>query len=82
MDVLMTKHKITRSSQAFDLLRVASQNTNRKLADVATEVGGTGTLDLPGQTADRRAASRRVREPETPAADDDLENHGQAAAAF
>ena len=33
MGVLMTQYKITRS-QAFDLLRVASQNTNRKLVDI------------------------------------------------
>ncbi len=29
-------------------LRVASQNANRKLSDIATEVGDTGMLDLPG----------------------------------
>ena len=43
--VLMTKHNLTRD-QAFDLLRVASQNTNRKLSDIAVEVGDTGHLDL------------------------------------
>jgi len=48
MGVLMNRYKITRT-QAFDLLRVASQNTNRKLAHIAVEVGDTGTLDLPGQ---------------------------------
>jgi hypothetical protein len=58
MGVLMSQHKITRS-QAFDLLRVASQNTNRKLADIAVEVGDTGALNLPGQAAeDRRSAGR------------------------
>jgi AmiR/NasT family two-component response regulator len=34
--------------QAFDLLRIASQKTHRKLADVAGEVARTGTLELPG----------------------------------
>jgi hypothetical protein len=41
--VLMTRHHLTRE-QAFDLLRIASQNTNRKLHDIALEVGDTGTL--------------------------------------
>jgi hypothetical protein len=47
--VLMARYRLTRQ-QAFDVLRVASQNTNRKLIDVATEVGDTGTspLDLEG----------------------------------
>lgn len=43
--VLMTTHKVT-DEQAFDLLRIASQNTNRKLADVASDVVETGTLDV------------------------------------
>lgn len=43
--VLMNRHGLTRQ-QAFDLLRISSQNTNRKLADVAAAVGDTGQLDL------------------------------------
>lgn len=43
--VLMTLHKVTRN-QAFDLLRVASQNTHRKLADIARDVIETGSLEL------------------------------------
>jgi hypothetical protein len=31
-------------SQAFDLLRIVSQSTNRKLAELALEVGETGIL--------------------------------------
>jgi hypothetical protein len=46
MGVLMAQHKITRS-QAFDLLRITSQHTHRKLADIAVEVADTGTLELP-----------------------------------
>jgi transcriptional regulator with GAF, ATPase, and Fis domain len=67
MGVLMTEHKITRS-QAFDLLRIASQNTNRRLADIAVEVGDTGTLDLPGQPHPRRITARTPQraEPTTP----------------
>ena len=61
MGVLMNQHKITRK-EAFDLLRVASQHTNRKLADLATEVADSGTLDLPGQTA----ANRRRNSAPTP----------------
>lgn len=46
MGVLMATMKLTRE-QAFDLLRIASQNTNRKLRDVARDVGDTGSLELP-----------------------------------
>ena len=53
MGVLMNQYKITRN-QAFDLLRVASQNTNRKLAQVAADVGDTGALNLPGQASPLR----------------------------
>ena len=52
MGVLMQQHGITRE-QAFDLLRVASQDSNRKLADVATDVADTGVL-----TIRRRAGTR------------------------
>jgi ANTAR domain/GAF domain len=45
MGVLMATYKITRE-QAFSLLRVVSQNSNRKLHDVAADVAETGTLDL------------------------------------
>lgn len=44
--ILMANHKLTRE-QAFDLLRIASQNTNRKIADIAVEVGDTGVLPYP-----------------------------------
>ena len=37
----MAHHQLTRD-QAFDLLRLASQRTNRKLADIAREVAETG----------------------------------------
>ncbi|TQM57928.1 GAF and ANTAR domain-containing protein [Humibacillus xanthopallidus] len=43
--VLMGQHKLTRD-QAFDLLRIASQNTNRKLRDVALDVIDTGDVDV------------------------------------
>jgi hypothetical protein len=46
MGVLMAQQKITRE-QAFDLLRIASQHTHRKLFDIAVEVADTGTLELP-----------------------------------
>jgi hypothetical protein len=44
--IVMASHKLTQA-QAFDLLRVASQHGHRKLADVATEIVETGTLELP-----------------------------------
>lgn len=43
--VLMTRHQLSRE-QAFDALRIASQNTNRKLRDIAQDVGDTGILSL------------------------------------
>ncbi len=57
MGVLMATHKFTRE-QAFDLLRIASQKTNRKLAEVATDVVDTGVLDLPGDTGKRNGRPR------------------------
>ena len=45
MGILMSQHQFTRQ-QAFDVLRVASQNSNRKLADIAAEVADTGTLTI------------------------------------
>ncbi len=46
MGILMNAHKVTRQ-QAFDLLRVASQHSHRKLRDIADTVAETGVLDLP-----------------------------------
>ena len=45
MGILMHQHHFTRQD-AFDVLRVASQNSNRKLAQVASEVADTGTLTI------------------------------------
>ena len=44
--VLMSNYKITQA-EAFDLLRMASQHTHRKLVDVAYGVTETGMLELP-----------------------------------
>lgn len=41
--VLMAQYKVTRE-QGFDLLRIASQQTNRKLAELAVDVVDTGAL--------------------------------------
>lgn len=43
MGVLVERHRLT-PEQAFDVLRTTSQNTNRKLADVASELALTGEL--------------------------------------
>ncbi|WP_386050941.1 ANTAR domain-containing protein [Terrabacter terrigena] len=43
--VLMAQHRLTRE-QSFDLLRIASQNTNRKLNEVALDVIDTGAVDI------------------------------------
>jgi hypothetical protein len=45
MGILMQQHQFSRQ-EAFDVLKVASQNSNRKLADIATEVADTGTLTI------------------------------------
>jgi hypothetical protein len=41
--ILMSQHKLTQT-QAFDLLRVTSQHSNRKVRDIAEQVEHTGTL--------------------------------------
>jgi ANTAR domain-containing protein len=43
LGILMNEHKIPRA-KAFDLLKTRSQNSNRKLRDVASSVVETGTL--------------------------------------
>ncbi len=43
--IVMARYVVTQE-QAFDLLRIASQNTNRKLVDIAREVTETGTLEV------------------------------------
>jgi len=53
MGVLMTQHKVTRDD-AFNLLRVSSQHTGRKLHLVAAEVADTGALPLPERTRPTR----------------------------
>ena len=45
MGILMHRHRLDRD-QAFAVLRVASQDSNRKLADVASEVADTGILEI------------------------------------
>lgn len=45
MGVLMSREHVTKQ-QAFDLLRIASQHTHRKLADIAMDVAETGMLEF------------------------------------
>jgi hypothetical protein len=45
--ILMARHLVSQA-EAFDLLRVASQHTHRKLADIALDVIDTGILEYPG----------------------------------
>ena len=44
--VLTARHLMTQQ-QAFDLLRMASQRTHRKLRDVARDVAETGDITFP-----------------------------------
>jgi hypothetical protein len=57
----MATHKVT-DKLAFDMLRIASQNTNRKLRHVAADVIERGTLDVvpPLREASRSSASGRL----------------------
>ena len=48
--VLMHEHRLSRD-QAFDVLRAASQDSNRKLRDIAQDVVDTGTLTIRGWPA-------------------------------
>ena len=59
--VLMYKERMTRA-QAFDVLRVASQNTNRKLTDVAAEVARTGALAIDRQPPARHPSAQTARD--------------------
>jgi GAF domain-containing protein len=43
MGILMNASKLTRD-QAFDLLRIASQHTHRKLSEIAVDIAETGQL--------------------------------------
>lgn len=43
MGILIAQHNVSRD-QSFDLLRIASQHTHRKLAEIAAEVAETGAL--------------------------------------
>jgi len=47
MGVLMATYKVTRD-EAFDLLRITSQRSNRKLVDIAAEVNRAGGLTESG----------------------------------
>jgi hypothetical protein len=51
--ILMSSHHLT-AQQGFDLLRGVSQQTHRKLRDIAEDVTQTGTLEIPDKTAVRR----------------------------
>ncbi len=45
MGILMQQHRISRH-EAFEVLRAASQHSNRKLSEVASEVADTGILSV------------------------------------
>ena len=55
MGILMQRHQLSRD-EAFDVLRVASQDSNRKLSAVASEVADTGILAV-----ERRLGARARR---------------------
>jgi DNA-binding response OmpR family regulator len=58
--VLMAREKVT-SERAFDLLRQRSNNTNRKLRDVAEEVALTGQLSQPPTQDGPQSSSGSLR---------------------
>lgn len=51
--ILLERFKVTRD-QAFGLLAMSSQNSNRKLRDIAVELADTGQLPLPAPGRPRR----------------------------
>jgi hypothetical protein len=59
MGILMQQERISRDA-AFDVLRAASQHSNRKLAEVAREVADTGILAVPHQRAGSVKRARAV----------------------
>jgi ANTAR domain len=64
--VLMATQRVS-NDQAFDLLRIASHNSNRKLADVAYDVVETGTLNVqPPQSMGRASRRLDTRHPHSP----------------
>lgn len=67
MGILMAQHKVTRE-QAFDLLRVASQHSNRKIMDIADDVIRTGVLDLAALSSTKRPRLGSDRRPGGPTA--------------
>ncbi len=56
MGVLMARHHVSRE-QAFGLLRLSSQNSNRKLHEIAREVAETGALPPLGGERRRESAA-------------------------
>jgi ANTAR domain/GAF domain len=67
LGVLMSARKVTQE-QAFDLLRVASQNLHRKLRAVAVEVAEPGTLPELRATRSARTATGNIADTAEPAA--------------
>ena len=59
MGILMQQHRISRD-EAFDVLRAASQHSNRKLSEVASEVADTGILAVHQRRAAPAKPARAV----------------------
>jgi AmiR/NasT family two-component response regulator len=55
--ILMSQYGL-QDEEAFDLLRVVSQDTNRKISDLAEDVLHTGGLDYVSRARDRRGRAR------------------------
>lgn len=56
MGIVMANYKLTRD-QAFDLLRIGSQHTHRKIADIAAEIAETGQMpEIPNARSAPRPA--------------------------
>jgi len=57
--ILMATHRVSRDD-ALGLLRIASQHTNRKLADLASQVADMGELALPTPEPVRAVQAKRA----------------------
>jgi hypothetical protein len=60
MGILMARHLVTKE-QAFDLLRISSQHTHRKLGEIALDVIDCGRLELPAGDHGEPKQSRELR---------------------
>jgi hypothetical protein len=60
LGIIMSRHQLT-EADAFDVLRISSQDTQRKVRQVAQEVALTGHFEIPERAPAARPSSRLAR---------------------